>query len=251
MKVLDLFSGIGGFSLGLERAGMETIAMCEKDEFCRQILAKHWPDVTIHQDIRSLDGTQYKGTVDIVCGGFPCQPYSVCGKHLGDKDDRHLWPEMLRVIKESNPTWVIGENVSGFVNMALDDVCTDLENESFKVESFIIPACAVDAPHKRDRCWIVAYSNSNDRRNKSGSFSSERETRMEHWGCGDRQSFGRPNSFLDSLDVKLSSDRWEAEPRIYRISNGVPNRMDRIKSLGNSVVPQIVERIGFCIAKLN
>jgi DNA (cytosine-5)-methyltransferase 1 len=132
MKVLDLFSGIGGFSLGLEWAGMETIAMCEKDKFCRQVLAKHWPDITIHEDIRNLDGKDYKGSIDVVCGGFPCQPFSVAGKQLGKADDRHLWPEMLRVIKESAPTWVIGENVSGFVRMALDDVCSDLEGEGYR-----------------------------------------------------------------------------------------------------------------------
>ena len=120
-KVLDLFSGIGGFSLGLEWAGMETIAMCEKDAFCRQILAKHWPDIPIHEDIRSLDGSQYK-SVDVICGGFPCQPYSQAGRQLGNKDDRDLWSEMFRIIQESCPTWVIGENVSGFIGMALDDV---------------------------------------------------------------------------------------------------------------------------------
>ena len=143
MKVLDLFSGIGGFSLGLEWAGMETIAMCEKDAFCRQILAKHWPDIPIHEDIRSLDGSQYK-SVDVICGGFPCQPYSQAGRQLGNKDDRDLWSEMFRIIQESCPTWVIGENVSGFIGMALDDVCADLEDEGYQVQSFVIPACAVE-----------------------------------------------------------------------------------------------------------
>ena len=158
MKVLDLFSGIGGFSLGLERAGFETVAFCEIEEYPRKILKKHWPDVPIHKDIRSLDGHQYRGTVDVICGGFPCQPFSVAGKQRGETDDRHLWPEMLRIIKEVQPTYVIGENVSGFVSMALDDVSSDLENEGYEVQSFIIPACAVNAVHRRDRVWLVAHS---------------------------------------------------------------------------------------------
>jgi DNA-cytosine methyltransferase len=158
MKVLDLFSGIGGFSLGLERAGMSTVAMCEKDPYCRKILAKHWPDLTIHEDIRNLDGKRYAESIDLVCGGFPCQPFSVAGKRKGTNDDRHLWPEMLRVIKESRPRWVIGENVFGFVNMALDDVQADLEREHYEVRKFVLPAVAVDAKHRRDRIFVVGYA---------------------------------------------------------------------------------------------
>ena len=158
MRVLDLFSGIGGFSLGLESAGMETVAFCEKDSFCRKVLTQHWPNVPIHEDIRDLDGRIYRGTVDVVCGGFPCQPFSVAGLRQGKDDDRHLWPEMLRVIRESQPRWVIGENVSGFIRMALDDVCADLEREGYEVRTFVLPACAVDARHRRDRVWIMAHS---------------------------------------------------------------------------------------------
>ena len=112
MRVLDLFSGIGGFSLGLERAGMKTIAFCEQDEYCQKVLKKHWPDVPIHNDIRELDGTQYRGAVDVVCGGFPCQPFSQAGKRAGKDDDRDLWPEMFRIIREVQPARVIGENVA-------------------------------------------------------------------------------------------------------------------------------------------
>jgi len=327
MKVLDLFSGIGGFSLGLEWAGMETIAMCEKDKFCRQVLAKHWPDITIHEDIRKLDGREYKNAIDVVCGGFPCQPFSVAGKQLGKEDDRHLWPEMLRVIKESAPTWVIGENVSGFVSMALDDVCLDLEAEGYEVQSFVIPACAVEAHHKRDRCWIVAYSDENERRRRDSALSQERHTRMEHRSGGQGQpiesrcwivahanelrleEYGhrepenarqgsksladthpsrelqpqgseqevrrrigdsredvadteseriqrlwssreqKPYAYGPALvplceGERLGSTYWEAEPDVDRVVDGVPNRVDRIKSLGNAVVPQLVQRIG-------
>lgn len=301
MKVLDLFSGIGGFSLGLEWAGMETIAMCEKDKFCRQVLAKHWPDITIHEDIRDLDGKDYKGSIDVVCGGFPCQPFSVAGKQLGKADDRHLWPEMLRVIKESAPTWVIGENVSGFVRMALDDVCSDLEGEGYRVQSFVIPACAVEAHHRRDRCWVVAYSDENDRRRRDSTISQERHTWMEHRSGGQGQPLGGSDSDVadthpsrelqpqgseqevrrwigDSREdvadpegervQRLRSGReqkpyaygpalvplcegegfgstyWETEPDVDRVVDGVPNRVDRIRSLGNAVVPQLVQRIG-------
>jgi len=272
MKVLDLFSGIGGFSLGLEWAGMETVAMCEKDKFCRQVLAKHWPDITIHEDIRDLNGKDYKGSIDVVCGGFPCQPFSVAGKQLGKADDRHLWPEMLRVIKESAPTWVIGENVSGFVSMALDDVCSDLEGEGYRVQSFIIPACAVEAHHRRDRCWVVAYSDENDRRRRDSTISQERHTWMEHRSGGQGQSLGGSDSdvaYSESERVQrlrscgleeshahgpalvplcegegFGSTYWETEPDVDRVVDGVPNRVDRIKSLGNAVVPQLVQRIG-------
>ena len=161
MRVLDLFSGIGGFSLGLESAGMETVAFCEQDKFCQKVLAHHWPTLPIHSDITELNGYEYRGSVELVCGGFPCQPFSVAGKQLGKEDDRALWPEMLRVIREVAPRWVIGENVSGIIPMELDQVLSDLEGEGYTCWTFVLPACAVDAHHRRDRVWIVAYSDSN------------------------------------------------------------------------------------------
>lgn len=158
MRVLDLFSGIGGFSLGLESVGMDTVAFCEMDKFCQKVLKKHWPNVPIHSDIKELDGHEYRGTVELVCGGFPCQPYSVAGEQRGSLDDRALWPEMLRVISEVQPTWVIGENVSGIINMELDNVLSDLEAEGYKSQCFVLPACAVDAKHRRDRVFIISYA---------------------------------------------------------------------------------------------
>ena len=158
MKVLDLFSGIGGFSLGLERAGFETVAFCEIEDYPRKVLAKHWPDIPIHRDIRELDGEQYRGTVDVVCGGFPCQPFSAAGKRRGSDDDRHLWPEMFRVIREIQPAWVIGENVTGLEGMELDNCASDLEGVGFAVQVFDIPACGVGAIHRRHRLWIVAHA---------------------------------------------------------------------------------------------
>ncbi len=159
MRVLDLFSGIGGFSLGLERAGMETIAFCEREPFCRKVLAKHWPGVPIYDDITTFDGTKYRGTADVVCGGFPCQPFSQAGKRRGKSDDRHLWPQMLRVIREVEPRFVIGENVVGLINMELDACLSDLEACGYACGAFVVPACAVDARHRRDRVWILADRN--------------------------------------------------------------------------------------------
>lgn len=162
MKVLDLFSGISGFSLGLEAAGMQTVAFCEVDKFCREVLRKRWPDIPIYEDIRSLTGEQIEqeiGAIDVICGGFPCQPFSVAGKRMGQKDDRHLWPEMLRLIQEIRPGWVIGENVAGLVSMGLDQVLSDLEGEGYACQTFIVPACAVQAAHRRDRLWIVGNAN--------------------------------------------------------------------------------------------
>jgi DNA (cytosine-5)-methyltransferase 1 len=156
LKVLDLFSVIGGFSLGLERTGgFETVAFCEIDPFCQKVLKKHWPDVPIYNDVRTLN---YDGPVDVITGGYPCQPFSLAGKRQGESDDRHLWPAMFSLVKKHRPSWVIGENVAGHIGMGLDDVLSDLEGEAYAVRTFVIPACAVDAPHRRDRVWIVAHT---------------------------------------------------------------------------------------------
>ena len=266
MKVLDLFSGIGGFSLGLERAGMSTVAMCEKDPYCRKILAKHWPDLTIHEDIRNLDGRQYTKSIDLVCGGFPCQPFSVAGKRKGTDDDRHLWPEMLRVIQESRPRWVIGENVFGFINMALDDVQADLEREHYEVRKFLLPAVAVDARHRRDRIILIAYSNrdslweqsrwSGGENGKGSPLSSHHGSpqsladssrqRMERdWTSGVEESQPSGSQGLSGCNSSGGKPRiWQAEPCVGRVADGVPNRVDRIKGLGNAVVPQLIQAIG-------
>jgi|9_EtaG_2_1085328.scaffolds.fasta_scaffold04731_2 DNA (cytosine-5)-methyltransferase 1 len=174
MKVIDLFSGIGGFSLGLESTGgFETVQFVEYDKWCQKILAKNFPNVPITGDIRNYEGQR----ADVVTGGFPCQPFSVAGKRKGTDDNRHLWPEMLRVIKASKPRWVIGENVRNLTSiqegMVFEQVCTDLENEGYEVQSFIIPASAVEAPHQRYRVWIVGYSKHN------GSQDRCEETRGE------------------------------------------------------------------------
>ena len=158
IRILDICSGIGGFSLGLESTGgFDTVAFCEFDDFCRKVLNKHWPDVPIYKDLKEI-GNEPERIIqdfDLVCGGIPCQPFSVAGKKKGKEDDRHLWPYMYEIIKHKKPTWVIVENVGGFVNVALDDVCLDLEAQGYATQSFIIPACSVEAPHRRDRIWIL------------------------------------------------------------------------------------------------
>ena len=305
MKVLDLFSGIGGFSLGLEWAGMSTVAMCEKDPYCRKILAKHWPDLTIHEDIRNLDGKEYRNSIDLVAGGFPCQPFSVAGKRKGSDDDRHLWPEMRRVIQEAKPRWVIGENVFGFINMALDDVQADLEREHYEVRKFVLPAVAVDAKHRRDRIFVVAYSNSpavwnlperqeigrnniqasrqaitshhgyaQSMANTNSSWelqqkgdqqeswgwsgnSSEQDVansqskRMERdWSFGVEESQPSGSQGLSGRNSSGGEPRvWQVEPCVGRVADGVPSRVDRIKGLGNAVVPQLIQAIGEIVIK--
>ena len=162
---LSLFSGIGGLDLAAEAAGFRTVGQCEWADYPTKVLEKHWPEVPRWKDIRTLTKESFYErtglrTIELISGGFPCQPFSCAGKRRGKDDDRYLWPEMLRVINELRPTWVVGENVANIVNMALDQVLSDLEDQGYQTRTFIIPACSVDAPHRRDRCAIVAYSDS-------------------------------------------------------------------------------------------
>jgi len=230
MKVLDLFSGIGGFSLGLERAGMETVAFCEVEPHARAIIKKHWPDILIHDDIRNLDARKYEGVIDVVCGGFPCQPYRVAGKQKGSDDDRDLWSEMLRVIAECKPRWVIGETSPNLLNMVFNKIKTDLEKIGYEVgEPLCIPACAVNADHRRQRAWICAHAN--------------------HVGLqrgSDEKVQGRFGLQIKPTGI-FPTDRSRSvlsKPRNLRSYHGVPCGVDIIKRLGNSVLPQIPEIIG-------
>ena len=331
MKVLDLFSGIGGFSLGLERAGMETVAFCEFDKKAQLVLKKHWPDVPIYDDVRELtydklkedgiladtqrsggyqgdtrtlagkkqtkkgrkpksrrppsvvrssceDGNKKEGgndksqgqSVDIICGGFPCQPFSQAGKRQGDQDDRHLWPEYFGLIQEIRPRWVIGENVAGLISMGLDQVLSDLEGEDYSCQTLVIPACAVNAPHRRDRVWIVANTKSTgagDNQRGIRGLSKRCRSREEGVGQADvaysnNQRTQRGEEAGDyGTDRAQSNDQlsrgcgdgdgwWAVEPGMGRVANGIPNRMDRLKQLGNAVVPQVVEQIGRAIMEI-
>ena len=166
MKHGSLFSGIGGFDLAAEWMGWDNVFHCEWEEFPRKILNYYWPNAISYGDITTTDFTVHRGKIDILTGGFPCQPYSAAGKRLGTEDDRHLWPEMLRAIREIKPRWVVGENVSGLLSwnegVVFEEVQTDLEAEGYEVQSFVLPAASVGAPHRRDRVWIVAHADERD-----------------------------------------------------------------------------------------
>ena len=212
---LSLFSGIGGLDIAAEMAGFKTVGQCEWADFQTAILEKHWPDVPRWRDIRTLTGDSFYErtglrTVDVISGGFPCQPFSVAGKRGGKDDDRYLWPEMLRVIKEIRPAWVIGENVPGIVNLALDTVLSDLENEGYSAQAFIIPACGVDAPHKRERIAILAYSvngSSTMRRDrKLQDAQSDVESRIDNRGRTERIQQG---DALEEIDAKTAGSKEE------------------------------------------
>jgi DNA (cytosine-5)-methyltransferase 1 len=226
VRVLDLFSGIGGFSLGLERAGMETVAFCEIDPYCRAVLKKHWPEVPCHDDVRSIPKI---GGIDVICGGFPCQPFSVAGKQRGAADDRHLWPAMLEVVKRERPTWVLGENVTGLIKLGLDQVLSDLEAEGYACRTFVIPACAVGAPHRRDRLWIVAHA--------------ERDQQPRQESCD-----GTPGR-VGWIEQPMAWGRdWEVALREFRgVDDGLSYRVDRVDTLRNAIVPQIAQVIGQAI----
>ncbi|MCI8350176.1 MAG: DNA cytosine methyltransferase [Oscillospiraceae bacterium] len=185
---LSLFTGIGGLDLAAETAGFRTVGQCEWADYPTKILEKHWPEVPRWRDIRSLTRESFYErtglrTVDIISGGFPCQPFSTAGKRRGQEDDRYLWPEMLRVIQELRPAWVIGENVAGLVTLGLDGVLADLESQGYEARTFVFPACAVYAPHGRDRCAIVAHTDRNAMRDD-----------LQDW----REVFREINPFLDT-----------------------------------------------------
>jgi DNA (cytosine-5)-methyltransferase 1 len=196
---LGLFEGIGGFSLAAKWMGWETLAWCEWNEFGQRILKHHFPNAEGFGDIKKTDFTKYANTIDILTGGFPCQPYSVAGKRKGKEDERHLWPEMLRVIGEVQPTYVVGENVSGLISwdggLVFHEVQTDLEAKGYEVQPFVLPACAKNAPHRRDRVWFVAYSNScrNNRTERSKNGIWEQQNKEQSRDRGAMQTNGLSN----------------------------------------------------------
>ena len=291
---LSLFSGIGGLDLAAEWAGFRTVGQCEWADYPRAVLEKHWPEAPRWRDIRTLTGESFyeqtgRRTVTVVSGGFPCQPFSTAGKRRGKDDDRYLWPEMLRVISEIRPAWVVGENVAGIVSMALDTVLSDLESLGYACQAFVIPACAVDAPHRRDRVAIVAYYQSErcgeavecfggqaqrsprscqDVANADGQRCKKQQsasiTDCTRVSCGtNNESDAFSNSHYRSWAMRRECELpeakragsmrdnnrrgtqehgggkwWRAEPDVGRVAHGVPARVDRLKCLGNAVVPQ-------------
>ena len=266
MTHLSLFSGIGGLDLAAEWAGFQTVGQCEFADYPYKVLCKHWPDVPKWRDIRTLTKEDFyartgRKTVDLISGGFPCQPFSTAGKRRGREDDRYLWPEMLRVIQEIKPCWVVGENVAGFVNMELDHALTDLESEGYETTAFVLPACGVGAPHQRYRVAIVGYAAGEGFSDwtERTMGTSESEPEFKRSSCSflsDSQSQRRyvGEHFSDDWEVirkihpfnhsgifaarYVSGEWWSAEPAVGRMAHGVPNRVDRIRCLGNAVVPQ-------------
>jgi DNA (cytosine-5)-methyltransferase 1 len=211
IKVLDLFSGIGGFSLGLERAGMETVAFCEYDDKCRQVLTKHWPEVPQYNDVRTLTAEQLHNdgidNIGLICGGYPCQPFSVAGKRDGEKDDRHLWPEIKRLLTEfierGEPIAVcLFENVVGHVSMGLDSVLADLESLGYSCQPIVVPACAVGAYHRRDRVWIIGILDTHSERLPSAQQESKHKRPQEPDGSGENGLLAGSENVADTEELQ-------------------------------------------------
>lgn len=309
MKHLALFNGIGGFQLAAYLVGWENVAHVEIDEWCNRVVKQHFPESESHTDIKNFNGTKYKGTIDIITGGFPCQPFSVAGKRKGKEDDRYIWPQMLRVIKEVEPAWIVGENVTGIIGMVLEQVLSDLESSGYNTETFIIPACSIGALHKRDRLWIVAHANGKrwkDEQKEKGQLlcdkirngktqkqkrtelergtiehgailsdtesigreqpwnTRQRRTRFENSSSHDGRTLPNTNGTgCEELNTTSLTEGqrfytgnafegrnyWQVEPGVGRVANGVSNRVDRIKGLGNSIVPQVALEIFRAINK--
>ena len=228
LTVGSLFSGIGGLDLGLERAGMVVKWQVEIDPYCRKVLAKHWPDVECYEDVREV-GAHNLEPVDLICGGFPCQPVSCAGQRKGTDDERWLWPEFYRLIRELKPRWVLGENVPGLLSIdagrVFGSILRDLAASGYDAEWDCIPASAVGAPHRRDRVFVVANAQM-----QPGNASDGQR------GWARRFTFGGCHSF--------DGCAWSPEPDVGRVADGVPDRVDRLKGLGNAVVPQVAEWLG-------
>ena len=241
LKLFDVCAGIGGFSLGLETTGQfKTVGFCEIDPYCQKVLNKHWPDVPIYTDLKEIsrdeEAINNLPEFDIISAGIPCQSFSGLGNNEGKKDDRYLWPYLFKIIKQKKPTYILIENVTNFINVALDELCNDLENKMYSTQSFSIPACSIQAPHKRDRLFCVAYSN---------STSIQRRENIKKI----KRNWKKRNQFISRCSKLFRRSYWSGQSRICRILNGIPNRVDRIKGLGNSVVPQVVHNIGLAIAE--
>jgi DNA (cytosine-5)-methyltransferase 1 len=261
---LSLFSGIGGIDLAAHWAGMRTVAFVEQNKFCQQVLTKHWPGVPIFDDVCTLTAEDLHESIDIISGGFPCQPFSKAGKRLGGEDDRYLWPQFARLIEELRPTWVVGENVAGIITLALDDVLANLESLGYATSTFVIPACAVGARHRRERVFIVAHSDC--KRLLHGQPKEHAaETRLN--ALSDITSSGEDVAYANikglqgwesskiqrgeiAIGHTWQSDWWDIEPDVGRVADGVHSRVDRLKALGNAVVPQQVYPIFKAIAEI-
>jgi DNA (cytosine-5)-methyltransferase 1 len=278
MKVLDLFSGIGGFALGLEAAGFETAAFCEIDPYAQKVLKKNWPGVPIYDDVRRITADRLVSDgigVDVITGGFPCQDISVAGNQKGiDAERSGLWSECSRLLGDIRPRYAIFENVTNLLTGDGGDwfkrVLWDISSVGYDAEWHCIPASAIGAYHHRDRVWIVAYPNGDDRRGGDSSKSQRRNAWLEPWGSCEGQLDTETDKNMADSDSERGCSRdskrqdagdagkspiltrddirrvgpWDAEPNVGRVANGVPARTHRLRCLGNAVVPQIPELIG-------
>ena len=327
MRHVDLCSGIGGFALGFQWAGLspQPQLFCDIEPWCRKILQQHWPNVPVASDVKELasDPERFVPDCDILTAGYPCQPFSFAGKRKGEEDDRHIWPHILKIIAFKRPTWCIFENVYGHISLGLDSVLSDLEAEGYTTRTFVVPACGVNAPHKRNRLWIVAYTNSPRQRSGEGEPRASQEGNNTGWiredvsdtnskrlqehghskptvtvseggsdgsntsGCGCKgNDWGRSEQFTqdscsdvpnpkgigvqglwssweqeshahEGQEVSVRNSEggrqtiWDVEPNVGRVAHGIPKRVDRIKGLGNAIVPQIAQRIAWTIMEIS
>ena len=246
-KILDLFSGLGGFSLGLERTGhFETVAFCDNNQYSKLVIDKHWKGIKIYDDIREItkerletDGIEFP---DIITGGFPCQPFSVAGKQKGTSDDRHLWPEMFRIIKAFKPRFIIGENVRGLINIqdgvVFETVCTDLESEGYEVQPFLIPAAGVGAPHRRERVWIIATNTESERTRQNDERLWQRSSRISG-GEGTSRSESPQSNVVNTIgnDERQEISRSNGETREiqeeYRTEHSTTGQSSRTSAIRN------------------
>lgn len=231
LTVGSLFSGIGGIDLGLQRAGMRHAWFCERDEFCRSVLRRHWPDAPVYTDVAHVGADT--PPVDVLAAGFPCQPVSIAGRRAAQDDNRWLWPEVARIIGDLRPRYVLLENVPGLLTRGFGDVLGDLATLGFDAEWDCLPAAAFGAPHIRDRVFVVAYP--------SGQGLQRGDVRI----LADAGSWGQ---HPDPARPAVSALRpWPAEPRMARVADGVPAQVDRTRALGNAVVPAVDEWVGRCV----
>jgi len=268
----SLFSGIGGFDLAAEWMGWQNLFNCEWEEFSRKVLKHHFPNAKQHGDIKEFNAAAYAGRIDILTGGFPCQPYSIAGERKGREDERHLWPEMLRVVRECSPRWIVGENVRGLVNwsggLVFEEVCADLEACGYSVQPFILPACAVNAPHRRDRVWFVAYNHKRDRteerlqtgrevdvyrikgnRNAPDTNGDQRRKRRRY-----EDKSTKTKRYFSVCNARPQTwENFPSKPPLCGGDDGLPRELDgitfskwrreSIKAYGNAIVPQVALRI--------
>lgn len=266
MRHGSLFSGIGGPDLAAEWMGWKNIFHCEINPFGRSVLNYYWPDAASYDDITKTDFTIHRGNIDILTGGFPCQPYSLAGSRKGKEDDRHLWPHMLRAIREIQPTWIVGENVRGIVSwnngMVFEEVQAEMENEGYEVQSFEIPSCGIGADHVRERVWFCAYSCSVGRENVQSHIGG-RTNKIKH-PKGDWKSSAQWDKETNELDSSCNTflrfQEMYSEPPVFDVADGLPFELDGItvpkwieeshKAAGNAIDPRIIFEIFKAIDRL-